>query len=103
MNKQEFKERTHKLLDQLEERIAEMKVDIANIAEDAKIEYAEQIEKLSSLRDDLAEKLNQFEAVADSKWDIIKEGASNFFEAVAEAWKENYAKVVNSFRKEKEE
>lgn len=102
MNKQEFKEKIHKVLDQLESRISEMKVDIANIAEDAKIEYAEQIEKLSSLRDDLADKLNQFDSVTDSKWSVIRESASSFFETVSDSWKDNYAKVVEAFKKDKE-
>lgn len=102
MSMQDFKERTHKILDQLESRIAEMKVDIANIAEDAKIEYAEQIEKLSCLRDELADKLNQFDSITDSKWSVIRESASSFFETVSDSWKDNYAKVVEAFKKEKE-
>ena len=103
MNKQEFRERSYKILDQLESRIAEMKADIADIADDAKIEYAEQIEKFSHLRDDLANKLSRFDAVAESKWSVIREGASSFFNTVAESWKENYAKVVESFKKEKQD
>ncbi len=103
MNMEDFKARTYKILDQLESRIAEMKVDITNIAEDAKIEYADQIEKLSRLRDDLAEKLAQFDSVTDSKWSVIRESASSFFKTVAESWKYNYAKIVDAFEKERKD
>lgn len=103
MNKQEFKLKTQEILDQLEAKIEEMKKGIGNIADDAKEEYQEQMQKLGALKDELSEKLNSFDEIADNKWDVVKESAANFFGSVSEAWKENYSKVMEAFKKAKEE
>lgn len=103
MNKQEFKQKTQEILDQLEAKIDEMKVGVANVAEEAKEEYAEQLDKLGKLKEDLTDRLNRFDTIADSKWDVVKESAANFFETVSGSWKDNYAKVVEAFKKAKED
>ena len=100
MNKQEFKQKTQEILDQLDAKIDEMKQGISNIAEDAKDEYAEQIEKQKSLKDELSEKLGKFDDVAENKWDVVKESAASFFSKVGEAWKEDFERVKQAFKKE---
>lgn len=102
MNKQEFKQRTQEILDQLDAKIDEMKQGVANIAEDAKEEYAEQIEKLKGLKNELSEKLGKFDDVTENKWDVVKESATSFFSKVGEAWKEDFERVRQAFKKEEE-
>ncbi|HHT29445.1 MULTISPECIES: hypothetical protein [Petrimonas] len=100
MIKQEFRQRAQEILDQLEEKIDEMKQGISNIAEEARDEYAEQLEKLKSLRDELAEKLTTFDDIAESRWDVVRESAISFFSKVSEAWKEDFERVKQAFRKQ---
>ena len=102
MNKQEFKQKTQEILDQLDAKIDEMKQGVANIAEDAKEEYAEQIEKLKGLKNELSEKLGKFDDVAENKWDVVKESATSFFAKVGEAWKEDFERVKQAFIKDAE-
>ncbi len=99
MNKQEFKNKTQEVLNQLDARIEELKTGIANVADDAKEEYNQQIEKLKGLKAEMAEKLAKFDEIAESKWDVVKESASNFFSQVGDAWKENYGRVSEAFKK----
>ncbi|MGI6074224.1 MAG: hypothetical protein ACOYEA_06260 [Fermentimonas sp.] len=99
MKKDEFIQRTHELIDELSEHIDNLEIKANEIKEDAKVEYAEQIENLKDLRDKLSSKLEEYECIADTKWDIIKESAGNFFEDVAKSWKENFSNVSEAFRK----
>ena len=103
MNKQEFKQKTQETLDQLEAKIEEMTQGVNNIAEDAKEEYAEQLEKLKDIKDELSEKMGKFDDMAENKWDIVKESAASFFSKVGEAWKEDFERVKQAFRKVDEE
>jgi len=43
--------------------------------------------------------LDEFDKIADSKWDVVKESAGEFFNSVSSAWKESYAKIVDAFKK----
>lgn len=100
MKKEEFKQKTHQVIDELAETISRLEARAGEIAEDAKEEYKEQLEKLRELRNSLSEKLEEYDLMADSKWDVVKESAGNFFGSVTEAWKENYGKVSEAFKKE---
>lgn len=93
MNKQEFKKKTQEVLDQLELRIEELMNGVADVAEEAKEEYNQHIDKLKGLKEEMSEKLAKFDEIAESKWNVVKDSASNFFSQVNDAWKENYAKV----------
>lgn len=100
MKKDDFKQRTHKILDELVEHIEKLEQKVDDIAEDAKEEYSEQLEKLKGIRDNLSTKLDEYEKIADSKWDIVKERAGNFFEDISKSWKDNFTNVSDVFRKE---
>jgi hypothetical protein len=80
MKKEEFKQKTNEVIDELAEAIS--------------------LNKLRALRDSLSSKLEEYDKVADSKWDVVKESAGNFFASVASAWKENFGKVSDAFKKE---
>lgn len=101
MKKEEFKQKTHDLLDELADFISKLDDKASEIADDAKEEYREHLETLKEIRNDLSSKLDEYEKVADTKWDVVKESAGSFFASVTEAWKENFGKVSDSFKKGK--
>lgn len=100
MKKDEFKERTHKVLNELADYIEKLEIKANEIADDAKQEYREQLNRLKEIRDSLASKLKEYELLTDDKWGVLRESASDFFSTVSKSWKENYEKVADSFRKE---
>lgn len=99
MKKEEFKQKTLDVVNELADYITKLEEKAGEIAEDAKEEYQERLENLKEIKNNLSAKLEEYEQVADSKWDIVKESATNFFASVADAWKENYGKVADSFKK----
>lgn len=99
MRKEEFKRKTRDVLNELAEYIDRLESKAGEIAEDAKEEYQEQLLKLKDIRENLSNKLDEYEKIADTKWDVVKESAGNFFSSVGDAWKENYAKVSEAFKK----
>lgn len=100
MKKEEFRQKTLSVIDELAETISKLEAKAGEIADDAKGEYREQLENLRNLRDNLSSKLDEYDKIADSKWDVMKESAGSFFASVAEAWKENYSRVADVFKKE---
>ncbi len=100
MKKEEFKQKTHDVLNELADYIAKLEDKAGEIAEEAKEEYRERLENLKEIKNNLAAKLEEYEQVADSKWDVIRESAVNFCNTVGEAWKENFGKVADAFKKE---
>ncbi len=99
MKKEDFKKKTRELLDELAEHIEKLEQKAGEIAEDAKEQYHEQLEKLKEIRDNLAAKLNEYNNLTDSKWDVLKESAGNFFEDVSKSWKENFSNASEAFKK----
>jgi cytidylate kinase len=73
----------------------------SEVADDAKEEFSDQLEKLKELRDSLSSKLEEYEKIAEPKWEVIRDSAGKFFEAVSIAWKENFANVSEAFRKDR--
>ena len=43
---------------------------------------------------------SDFDDVAENKWDVVKESAASFFSKVGEAWKEDFERVKQAFKKE---
>lgn len=101
MKKEEFKQKAHGVLDELIEYIDKLEKKADEIADDAKEEYYQQLDNLRGVRDNLSTKLDEYEKIADTKWDIVKVSASDFFSQVSIAWKENYSKVAEAFKKDK--
>ncbi len=100
MRKEEFKQKTYQVIDELAETISKLEARAGEIAEDAKEEYKEQLDRLRELRDSLSAKMEEYDKITDGKWDVVKESAGNFFATVADAWKENFGKVTDAFKKE---
>lgn len=102
MKKEEFKQKTHNVLDELADYISKLEEKAGDVAEDAKEEYRERLESLKEMKENLSSKIAEYEDIAETKWDIVKESAGNFFSAVSDAWKDNYSKVAEAFKKEGE-
>ena len=101
MKKEEFKNKAQSVLDELSSRIDEMEARANEMADDAKEEYYKQLDNLKDLKSQLSSKLDEFDKIADSKWDVVKESAGEFFNSVSSAWKESYAKNCRCFQKER--
>ncbi|RNC65728.1 hypothetical protein [Proteiniphilum sp. X52] len=103
MKKEEFKQKTYDVLNELADYITKLEDKAGEIAEDAKEEYQARLENLKEIKNNLSAKLEEYEQVADSKWDVVKDSAISFFASVADAWKENFGKVAEAFKKGKNE
>lgn len=99
MKKDEFKDKTYRILNELAAHIDKLEHKAHEVADDAKEEYREQLDNLKGIRDNLSSKLEEYEKVADDKWEVIRESAGEFFASVSEAWKESYKKVADAFKK----
>ncbi len=100
MKKEEFKQKTRNVLDELTDYISKLEDKAGEITDDARDAYREQLDNLKDIRDNLSAKFDEYENIADSKWDVVKESAGNFFASVAESWKENLGKVTDAFKKD---
>jgi vacuolar-type H+-ATPase subunit I/STV1 len=100
MKKEEFKQKTRDVLDELTAYITQLEDKSGEITDDAREAYQKQLEHLKGIRDNLSAKLDEYENIADGKWDVVKESAGNFFASVAESWKENLGKVTDAFKKD---
>jgi hypothetical protein len=100
MKKEEFKQKTRDLLNELTDSIIKLEDKAGDVTDDAKVEYRKQLDNLRGIRDNLSAKLEEYENIADSKWDVVRESAGNFFASVAESWKENFGKVTDAFKKD---
>ncbi len=98
MKKDDFKEKAYQIVNDLADRIDKLEAKANEIADDKKEEYREQLDKLKETRDKLASKLKEYERMTEGRWSVIRESAGSFFGSVAEAWKENYRKVADTFR-----
>lgn len=101
MNREEFKKKTAQLINELADYISKLEESAEEIADEAKEEYRERLDNLKELQKDLSTRFKEYEQLADSKWDVVRESAANFFTSVSQSWKENYAKLRDAFRKEK--
>ncbi len=100
MKREEFKQKTGQVIEELAEAISRLESKVGEMADDAKVEYKEQLDKLRELRDSLSTKLQDYDQMTDGKWDVVKESAIGFFSSVADAWKEQFGKVKDAFTKE---
>ncbi|MDR1516757.1 MAG: hypothetical protein LBS52_01430 [Dysgonamonadaceae bacterium] len=100
MIKEEFKQKIRDVLNELADRIAELESKADTIADNAREEYAKQLETLRELKEKLVAKMDEYEYLSEGKWDVVRSSAVEFIGAVSAAWKESYAKVAEAFKKE---
>ena len=98
MKNEEFRQKAHSVLDEVMNHIAEMEKKANEVSNDFKHEYNQKLKRLREIQHDLSEKLNDYEAISESRWDVVKESFSDFLDKVNDAWKENYIKAKSAFK-----
>jgi Mg2+ and Co2+ transporter CorA len=67
MIEEDFRQRTQKVIDELAACIERLEKKASEVADDAKEEFSDQLEKLKELRDSLSSKLEEYEKIAEPK------------------------------------
>lgn len=98
MKKESFRRKAHLILDEVIDRINEMEEKATDVSDDLKQEYNEKLSRLKEIKRDLANKLDDYEVMTETRWDIVRESFADFLDKVNEAWKENYDKASSAFK-----
>lgn len=98
MKKEEFREKAHSVLDEVINHIIEMEKKANDVSDDLKDEYNKKLSRLKEIKLDLTAKLNEYEKMSESKWDIVKDSFSDFLDKVNKAWKDSYNKASSAFK-----
>ena len=99
MKKEEFRSKAHSVLDEVMNHITEMEGKANEITDDLKHEYNQKLARLKEIQHDLSEKLDDYEILSESRWDVVKDSFSDFLDKVNDAWKDNYTKAKSAFNK----
>ena len=98
MKKEDFREKAHSVLDEVINHIADMEKKANEVSDDLKDEYNKKLKFLKEIKVDLTKKLEDYEGMTESKWDVVKESFSEFLERVNKAWKDSYGKATSAFK-----
>ena len=99
MKKEDFRQKAHSILDEVINHIAEMEKKANDVSDDMKDEYNKKMERLKEIKLDLTSKLNEYEEMTESRWDVVKESFDEFLVKVTKAWKDSYNKASSAFKK----
>lgn len=98
MKNEEFRQKAHSVLDEVINHINEMEKKTGTVADDLKHEYNQKLARLKEIKKDLTAKLDDYEVLTESRWDVVKESFDEFLDQVYDAWKENYKKAKSAFK-----
>lgn len=98
MKNEEFRQKAHTVLDEVMNHIAEMERKANSVSDDLKQEYNQKLSRLKEIQHDLSAKLNDYETITDSRWDVVKDSFGDFLDKVNDAWKESYGKAKSAFK-----
>ena len=70
-----------------------------DVSDDMKEEYNKKIERLKEIKLDLTKKLDDYEGMTETRWDIVKESFEEFLVRVSKAWQVSYKKASTAFKK----
>ncbi len=98
MKKEDFRQKAHSVLDEVINHIADMEKKANDVTDDLKDEYNKKLVRLKEIKLDLTKKLDDYEGMTESRWDIVKESFSEFLERVNKAWKDSYDKASSAFK-----
>ena len=98
MKKEDFRQKAHSVLDEVINHIADMEKKANDVTDDLKDEYNKKLARLKEIKLDLTKKLDDYEGMTESRWDIVKESFSEFLERVNKAWKDSYDKASSAFK-----
>ena len=99
MKKEDFRQKAHSVLDEIIDHIAEMEKKANDVSDDMKEEYNKKIERLKEIKLDLTKKLDDYEGMTETRWDIVKESFEEFLVRVRHAWQVSYKKASTAFKK----
>jgi hypothetical protein len=99
MKKEDFREKAHSVLDEVINHIAEMEKKANEVSDDLKDEYNKKIERLKEIKLDLTKKLDDYEGMTETRWEVVKESFNDFLEKTSKAWKDSYGKAASAFKK----
>lgn len=98
MKKEEFRQKAHSTLDEVINHIAEMEKKANEVSDDMKEEYNKKLLRLKEIKIDLTKKLDEYEDMTETRWDIVKESFEEFLGRVNKAWKDSYNKASSAFK-----
>lgn len=98
MKKEDFRVKAHSVLDEVINHIADMEKKANSVQEDLKDEYNKKLGLLKEIQQDLTKKLDDYEGMTESRWDVVKESFSDFLVRVNKAWKDSYNKASSAFK-----
>ncbi len=99
MKKEDFRQKAHSVLDEVINHIAEMEKKANDVSDDLKDEYNKKLDRLKEIKLDLTKKLEDYESMSESRWDIVKESFNEFLDKANKAWKDSYDKASSAFKK----
>ena len=99
MKKEDFREKAHSVLDEIIDNIAEMEKKANEVSDDMKEEYSKKLERLKEIKLDLTKKLDDYEGMTETRWDVVKESFEEFLVRVSKAWQVSYKKASSEFKK----
>lgn len=100
MEKQEFREKAKKRIDDIFDKIEEIKAKKDHAKAEAKEGYNKEIELLEAKKEELQHNYNALIDAAEDKWDEVKDAFSNS----ADSFKDAFSKLLSPFKKhEKDE
>ena len=99
MKKEDFRQKAHSVLDEIIDHIADMEKRANDVSDDMKEEYNKKIERLKEIKRDLTKKLDDYEGMTETRWDIVKESFEEFLVRVSKAWQVSYKKASTAFKK----
>ncbi len=98
MKNKDFREKAHSVLDEVIDHINEMEKKANTVSDELKHEYNQKLARLKEIKKDLTSKLDDYEVLTESRWDVVKESFDEFMDQVYEAWKENFKKAKSAFK-----
>jgi 5'-3' exonuclease len=99
MEKQEFREKAKQSIDEIFDKIEELKAKKDEAKAELVGKYEEQIAELEAKRDELQSKYDQLIDAAEDKWEDVK-GA---FTESAASFKEGFSKLLSPFKKDNDD
>jgi hypothetical protein len=95
MEREEFKEKTKKSIDDLFIRIEKLEAKMKKAKADAKIEYKDEIDELKQKKAEMQALLDKVENAVGDKWEEVKTA----FSESAPSFKEGFARLAKIFSK----
>jgi len=96
MEKQEFKEKAKKRIDEIFAKIDELEASKDKVKDDFREKYNESIADLKKKKDVLIARYNELDEAKDSKWAEVKDAFSD----ASDSFKEGFSKLTSIFKKD---